>query len=266
MHWLKVKKDPSTPYIFSFPHSGVELCEEAFNNLSDLGRRSLPNMDWHLNELYDFLDEYNVNIISTSMSRYVVDLNRELKKDPFGEFKQAIVYERNTWGEEIYLTKPSTSEISKRIESFYLPYHSALDELIKSAIQRFGVAYLIDLHSFMGPMSCDICLGNVYGKSSSPEFLEKLNTSFERNGFETELNNVFTGGYITAKYCNNPNVEAIQVELRYTNYLPSEGWESKTVPDINQAIFNKAKSRLKQVFLDSNLISESQSKVEGGVR
>lgn len=80
MHWLKVKKDPSSPYIFSFPHSGVELCEEALNNLSDLGRRSLPNMDWHLNELYDFLYEYNVNIISTSMSRYVVDLNRELKK------------------------------------------------------------------------------------------------------------------------------------------------------------------------------------------
>ncbi len=75
MHDIKVKNENS-PYIFSFPHSGELLGSEMEWELTPKALAFLPNVDWHLNELYDFLKHYKVNMISTPHSRYVVDVNR----------------------------------------------------------------------------------------------------------------------------------------------------------------------------------------------
>ncbi len=255
LDWLNIRQEVSSPYIFSFPHSGIELCEEMIRNLSDKGLDSLPNTDWYLNELYDFLSKYNVNIISTNMSRYVVDLNRNPKSNLFGGFRNSMMYSKNTWDEEIYQNVPTKFDLLKRIDNFYNPYHSALDKMVENAISNFGVAYIIDLHSFMGPISSDVCIGNRNGESCSDSFLAEILSSFQDNNFQAEVNGVFSGGYLTSKYVDNKNVEAIQIELRYTNYLPSESWETKKPPIVNSTIFANAKLRLENVFLQSKFIS-----------
>jgi len=72
---IRIKNEDS-PYIFSFPHSGERLTSEMKRELTPRALGFLPNVDWYLNELYAFLEAYNVNIISTPYSRYVVDVNR----------------------------------------------------------------------------------------------------------------------------------------------------------------------------------------------
>ena len=52
------------------------------------------NIDWHLNELYDFLFTLDVNVISTSISRYVVDLNRSTDSELFGDYKCSLIYKK----------------------------------------------------------------------------------------------------------------------------------------------------------------------------
>lgn len=232
----------------------MSLTEEMEGNLLPGGAKLLPNMDWYLNELYDFLADYNVNVISTSKSRYVVDVNRSPKIDVFGKFRSSLVYDRNTWGEEIYAQHPTEEQLNERLLKYYFPYHKALDSLVEQCIAKFGKAYIIDLHSFMGPLECDVCLGNVNGRSCSSQFLEILNASFERNNFSTELNNVFSGGYLTAKYIGNPSVESLQIELRYTNYLPKSSWETRVAPKIDLPIFRKAQKRLENVFKCAEII------------
>ena len=81
--------------MFSIPHSGTSLSDEAKSNLLKGNELSLPNMGWCLNELYDFLYSENVNVISTSMSRYVVDLNRRPDSNLFGDYRESIIYKRN---------------------------------------------------------------------------------------------------------------------------------------------------------------------------
>ncbi|MHA2938948.1 N-formylglutamate amidohydrolase [Vibrio sp. RC27] len=254
MTWLKIRDNEPSPYIFSFPHSGIELCEEMTKNLSRQGISSMPNTDWYLNELYDFLNNYSVNIISTDISRYVVDLNRSQHRNLFGTYRNSLIYSKNTWGEEIYQNPPTKLELNKRVSDYYKPYHEALDKMVTNSIERFGVAYVIDLHSFMGPISSDVCIGNVNGKSCSDSFISNIVSSFCKHGFQTVVNEVFSGGYLTQKYIDNQKVEAIAVELRYTNYLPIESCEAKRSPVIDSEVFSAAKLRLEKVFLQSKFI------------
>lgn len=105
----------------------------------------------------------------------------------------------------------------------------------------------------MGPIDCDICLGDINGKSCSRQFINRINDSFLDNGFETENNNVFSGGYLTSKYIDNPDVESLQIEIRYTNYLPEKSWETRIAPEIDPTIFEKSQSRLKNVFSEAGI-------------
>ena len=43
--------------------------------------------------------------------------------------------------------------------------------------------------------------------------------SFLQAGYQTVRNKVFTGGYITGHYGQLPEVEALQIEVRYPVYL-----------------------------------------------
>ena len=38
---------------------------------------ALPDTDWHIPELYDFLEELDASVIIASHSRYYIDLNRD---------------------------------------------------------------------------------------------------------------------------------------------------------------------------------------------
>lgn len=102
MNDIKVKKADS-PYIFSFPHSGQVLSPEMEWQLTSEAWKFLPNVDWYLNELYGFLSNYKVNIISTPHSRYVVDVNRPADSERLGNYRRSLVYDTNTWDEEFML-------------------------------------------------------------------------------------------------------------------------------------------------------------------
>ncbi|MGI9280347.1 MAG: N-formylglutamate amidohydrolase [Endozoicomonas sp.] len=255
MEGLSINKAES-PWIFSLPHSGMTLTEEAKRNLLPEPYGRLPNMDWHLRELYDFLKELPVSMISTDISRYIVDLNRSPESNLLGDFRSSLAYQKNTWGEEIYRTYPSEIEIQERIKQYYEPYHEALDNLVESALSQFGKAYLFDLHSFMGPIECDVCLGNLDNQSSSLQWLNVVHNIFEDHGFDTAKNDFYKGGYITAKYRDTPKVQAIQIELRYTNYLSPEDYETRRPPQLGGEKFQMTKDRLHQVF--KTLFSQSK--------
>ena len=61
MHDIRIKNENS-PYIFSFPHSGVLLTSEMEWELTPKALAFLPNVDWYLNELYEFLKHGNSSI------------------------------------------------------------------------------------------------------------------------------------------------------------------------------------------------------------
>ncbi|MGB3293748.1 MAG: N-formylglutamate amidohydrolase [Phormidesmis sp.] len=236
------------PVVANLPHSGLELPPNVASQFTDEHLRSLPNSDWHLQPLYSFLPSLGITVMQANYSRYVVDLNRALKPPFFGSFWSAVIPEQTAFKQPVYVQQPSQAEVIARIDKFYTPYHQRLSTLIDEMIAQFGKVVLLDLHSFMGLITDDVCLGNANGKTCAPELIERTAACFVRQGYQVVTNKVFTGGFITRQYGQQPQVEALQIEIRYPLYLPDDQLAIQEIPQWQGPKFDLAQTKLKEVF------------------
>lgn len=218
----------SSPVIVSMPHTGTHVPEWLAPRLS-AAARPLADTDWHLERLYDFLDDLGASVLVATHSRYVVDLNRPPDNANLypGQDTTGIVPLDTFHREPIYLPgfPPSDEEIGKRIETYWHPYHRRLQQAIDETKARYGYALLWDAHSifselprfFKGRLT-DFNLGTADGKSCAPGIGEALLKTVE--GYSAVLNGRFKGGYITRRYGDPANgVHAVQLELSEATYM-----------------------------------------------
>ncbi len=264
MNDIIIKKVDS-PFIFSFPHSGEMLTHEMEWQLKPEAVKFLPNVDWYLPELYGFLKKYKASLISTPHSRYVVDVNRPPDTQIFGNYRRSLVYETNTWDEEIYQLPPTQKELERRIKRYYDPYHEELEKLVGEMVAKFGKVYLIDIHSFMGLVEEDVCLGNRHNSTCSELFFETCCEAFESEGFKIAKNKVFIGGYITKSYAIQEMVETLQIELRYSNYIEAHELDQRHAPSKSSSPFYETSYRLERVFEKIGVEKREQDKVRSVV-
>ena len=218
----------SSPLIVSMPHTGTHVPEWLAPRLS-AAARPVPDTDWHLERLYDFVDDLGASVLVATHSRYVVDLNRPPDNANLypGQDTTGIVPLDTFHREPVYLPgfPPSQEEVGKRIETYWHPYHRRLRQAIDETKARHGYALLWDAHSifselprfFKGKLT-DLNLGTADGQSCAPQIGEALLKSVE--GYSAVLNGRFKGGYITRQYGNPVNrVHAVQLELSEATYM-----------------------------------------------
>lgn len=172
------------PIIANLPHSGLQVPPNVARQLIPEHLRSLPNSDWHLQELYRFLPSLGITVLQANYSRYVVDLNRALRPPFLGSFWSAVVPEQTAFKQPIYVQKPSREEVRSRINEYYTPYHRKLTALLNGAIAQFGTVTLLDLHSFMGLITDDVCLGNANGQTCLPALIDAAAAGFAQQGYQ----------------------------------------------------------------------------------
>lgn len=56
------------------------------------------------------------------------------------------------------------------------------------------------------------------------------------------------GGYIVSQYSTIDDVEAMQIELRYTEYIEKRFFGEEEVINKDDTLFNHTRERLKRVF------------------
>ncbi len=236
------------PVVADIPHSGMFIPPEISVQLAAEHLQSLTNTDWYLDKLYDFLPSFGSTVMQATHSRYVVDLNRQLAESNFGSFWTSVVPEKTAFNRDIYLKKPNKEQIQQRIEKYYLSYHKNLNTLLQQKLERFGRVYLLDLHSFFGPITADVCLGNVNNQSCSQSFISAVENSFSQYDYQVVRNQVFNGGYITRHYSQIPNVETLQIEVRYHVYLQENQLDLPQPPSWDVAQFHRAKIKFYEIF------------------
>lgn len=236
------------PIIADIPHSGMFVPPDISTQFIEEHLQSLPNTDWYLDKLYDFLPSFGVTVIQATHSRYVVDLNRQIKEPTFGSFWTSVIPEKTAFNRDIYQQKPDKEQIQQRIKKYYLSYHERLRALVEQKLEEFGKVYLLDLHSFFGPITADICLGNVNDQSCSEPLISTIENNFARYGYQVVRNQVFNGGYITRHYSQIPNVETLQIEVRYHVYLQEEQLDLPQPPSWDLPQFHQAKIKFYDVF------------------
>jgi N-formylglutamate deformylase len=235
------------PVVASVPHSGTFVPEWLAGKFEPEQLEALWHSDWFLGELYDFLPRLGVRLMVATHSRYVGDLNRR-EALPFGDFWRAMVPERTPSDRPVFREKPSAGELERMRDEHHRPYHARLAANLDDLRRRFGRVYLLDLHSFIGLIDDDVCLGNASGVTCTEPLIASFEHGFRAEGFQVVRNRVFSGGHITRHYGALPGVEALQIELRYTCYHDCTTIAEPVRPVPDPARIAVARGRLTRVF------------------
>jgi formiminoglutamase len=217
------------PLIVSIPHAGTDLAGYASRFVSPwMARR---DADWHLPELYNFAGKLGATIVATSISRSIIDVNRNpdgLSLYP-GQATTELCPTTTFDGEPIYCTgeAPDAAEIAERRARYYAPYHAAVRAEIARLSQSHKRVTLYDAHSirsviprlFAGELPV-FNLGTNSGASCSAALRERLAATLVASGATHVVDGRFKGGWITRDFGRpDDGVEAVQLELACRAYM-----------------------------------------------
>jgi N-formylglutamate deformylase len=222
---LRLDAVPGTePLVVSMPHTGVDLPEEILPRLTSawLARK---DTDWHIEQLYDFATALGATVIRTSVSRTVIDVNR----DPTGEslypgLATTELCPTTTFdGEPLYRPgcEPRSQEIASRRAKWFDPYHACLSQEIARLRRSYEHVVVYDCHSirsviprlFDGELPA-FNIGTDSGRSCDPRLTAAVEGEVAATGRSRVTNGRFRGGYITRHHGRPADgVHAIQMEL-----------------------------------------------------
>ncbi|MBI3897202.1 MAG: N-formylglutamate deformylase [Gammaproteobacteria bacterium] len=220
----------NTPVLVSMPHVGTGLPASFIDRLN-LPARSLPDTDWHVDRLYDFLPDMGIGVLQATLSRSVIDLNRPPDDEPLYRHTTTGLCPTTLFnGEPLYQAgqEPDAAERADRLEQYWRPYHQRLDSEMTRLHRQHGIAVLLDTHSinsviprlFDGRLP-DFNLGTYDGRSAAPELVQRLLDVLQNAAsFASVLDGRFKGGYITRHY-GQPSAgwHAVQLELAQCGYM-----------------------------------------------
>jgi len=223
------------PLLLAQPHVGTWLPEAVEARLTATGR-ARTDTDWHVDRLYADLVP-GATIVRARFSRYLIDPNRPPDD-------RSLYPGRNTTGlcpltdfdgRPLYLAgrEPDAAERGIRLDSYWRPYHEALDRQLARLRRRFGHVLLYDCHSirsgiprlFTGRLP-DLNLGTDDRRSAHPlliETAERVLAEAAERGFSRVTDGRFKGGYTTRHYGRPAaGISALQMELAQATYMREE--------------------------------------------
>ncbi|MDQ2068560.1 N-formylglutamate amidohydrolase [Natronospira bacteriovora] len=253
-----VIRDPqgeALPVLVNIPHTGTRVPEGISRFFASEAMHSLPNTDWHLHELYDFLPELGVTTLHAVYSRFVIDLNRAPENQPLypGRFETGLVPTHTFSGEPVWSHEPDAEEIERRRQLYHAPYHAQLKAMLERIRERHGRAVLIDAHSIASvptrindELLNDIYLGDQEGKTCEEWLIGGLEAGFQAAGLKVVRNYPFKGGYITRHYGAMENVDAVQIEMTQRTYMN----EADPINGPDHERFDRTRQILRAVIQD----------------
>jgi len=226
----------SLPLLVSMPHPGTYVPLALAARMTEVAQ-TVPDTDWHIPRLYDFLTAMDVSVLQATHSRYVIDLNRAPDNRALytGANNTELCPLQTFALEEIYLKgqRPDEAEVEERRATYWQPYHDRLAEALAAIRAKHGIALLWDAHSirsevprfFEGRLP-DLNLGSADGKAAAAglmDILAAVARDAENLGYTHAVNGRFKGGYITRHYGDPAaGVHAVQLELSEITYMDED--------------------------------------------
>ena len=226
--WLTVHEG-TAPLVVTMPHTGTDLRDiEPTLESAWLGRK---DADWWVHELYGFATDLGATVIRTSISRTVIDCNRDPSGVSLypGQATTELCPTTTFDGEPLYRHRgtPDASEIARRRQLYFDPYHNALLSALTRLRSQHQAVVLYDCHSIRSriPRLFDGALPNFNigtnsGASCSPELTARIEAICDATDFVRVTNGRFKGGY-TTRHHGRPTdgIHAVQMELACRGYM-----------------------------------------------
>ncbi len=219
------------PLLVSFPHVGTHIP-------ADIEARMTPaaapraDTDWHLPQLYDFLEALGASTLVPRCSRYVIDLNRPPEDTNLypGQDTTGLIPLDTFRKEPLYRPgqAPDAAEVDARRAAWWHPYHAALDAELRRLRDTHGHALLWDAHSiasvlprFFDGRLPDLNLGTADGRACAAPIQAAVEAVLgAQSAYTWVANGRFKGGYITRRYGQpSERIHALQMEICHLTYM-----------------------------------------------
>jgi N-formylglutamate amidohydrolase len=242
--FLRVGPDaPLSPVVLSVPHAGRAYAPD----LLGASRVPIETLELLEDRLVDRLVwralANGAGALIALRPRAEIDLNRDEREiDPAmvapPPSSRALLQSQRTRGGlglvpsrisgagAIWNRRLGAAELARRIAEVHRPYHRALAAMLDETRARFGVAILLDCHS-MPPRAAGsateqagVVLGDRYGTSIAPEYVDAAAAAARRFGFKVARNEPYAGGYVTQRHGRPAEgIHALQLEVDRSLYL-----------------------------------------------
>lgn len=227
--WLRLIPGDA-PLIVSMPHTGVDIPLGLESHLVSpwLARK---DADWWVDRLYDFAHSLDATVIRTTLSRTVIDCNRDPSGASLypGQATTELCPTSTFDGEPLYRAGcvPDAAEIARRRGTFFDPYHAAIAAEINRLRAQHTNIVLYDCHSIRSSvprlfegMLPNFNIGTNNGATCAPALTAAVEAACDGTNFTRVTNGRFRGGYTTRHYGRPAEgVHAVQMELACRGYM-----------------------------------------------
>ncbi len=231
--WLAVRRGEA-PLVVSIPHAGT-IIPAAIEARLVSPWRARVDADWWIDRLYGFAGPLGATVVSTALSRTVVDVNRDPSGASLypGRATTELCPTTTFDGDPLYRTgaAPGEAEIADWRARWFDPYHAALRHEIGRLRAAHGRVVVYDCHSirsviprlFEGTLP-HLNVGTNGGASCDPALEAAImGVCAAAEPFGAVLNGRFKGGWIT-RSLGDPGrgVHAVQMELACRGYMEGD--------------------------------------------
>lgn len=234
----------AAPLVFDSPHTGL-LFPADFKPAISLGICERV-ADWFVEELFGACTRHGGIMVEALFRRAYIDPNRDTADLDIsmveGDWPGPVSVTEKTkrgasliWkvidGETaIYGGKLPVELVRTRIETYWRPYHTALQQALDETYDRFGRVYHVDCHSMPewgdarwgdeGQRRADFIVGTRDGTTAGAAFTELVVESLRASGYTVGVNDKFKGVELIQRYSDpSKGRESLQIEVNRGIYM-----------------------------------------------
>ena len=227
-----------SPLVVEIPHAGLWIDPESLATMIAPARSIGRDADLHVDQLFQDAPDEGATLIYANFSRYVIDLNRsetdvdEISVEGAGRtpFSRGLIWRLTTEGDPILLGRLPRSELDRRLDQIYRPYHRALQALLARKVARFGFAVLLCAHSMPSrgrgaqegadTYRADLVPGTRGRTSAAGVVIDRVDAHGRAFKWTIRHDDPYRGGFSTLHYGRPAEgVHAVQIEIARRRYM-----------------------------------------------
>ena len=251
VYTLKTPLEARAPLLVEVPRSGREYPNDFRVSASFEVLHAYVSM--YVEEIYGLAPEAGAQLFWANFPNSFVDANRpvddidpELLADEWPtpvnptdkslRLGTGLIHKWGRADQPLYDRKLGVDEVKRRIDGYYVPYHEKLGELIDAVADEYGASWHFSCHCMatVGPHYAhdkglrrrDICLSDLNGLTTDPEFMQISREAFEAQGFTVSFNDPFVGNVCIGRHSDVARGRnSIQIEMTKGLYMNEATFE-----------------------------------------